>query len=95
MEIKPIKKTKKELELEIIGEDETLLNPIKQRLLEEDEVEYAEYFIEHPLIGKPKLYLKTKKENPNPIEVLKKTLKSLEKDVNTLLKELNEKLKKK
>jgi len=93
MEIKPIKKTKKELELEIIGEDETLLNPIKQRLLEENEVEYAEYFIDHPLIGKPKLYLKTKKENP--IEVLKKTVKSLEKDVNTMLKELNEKLKKK
>ena len=35
MEINTIKKTKKELELEIIGEDETLLNPIKQRLLEE------------------------------------------------------------
>jgi len=93
MEVKPIKKTKKELELEIIGEDETFLNPVKQRLLEEDEVEYAEYFIDHPLIGKPRLYLKTKKEDP--LEVLKKILKNLEKDVKNLAKELNEKLKKK
>ncbi|MCD6107978.1 MAG: DNA-directed RNA polymerase subunit L [Thermoplasmata archaeon] len=93
MEINTIKKTKKELELEIIGEDETLLNPIKQRLLEENEVEYAEYFIDHPLTGKPRLYIKTRKEDP--LDVLKKTLKSLEKDVSKLTKELNEKLKKK
>jgi DNA-directed RNA polymerase subunit L len=93
MEINTIKKTKKELEIEIVGENETFLNPIKQRLLEEESVEYAEYFIDHPLLGRPRLYLRTK--GGDPLDILKKTLKNLEKEVNTFRKKLDEKLEKK
>jgi integrase len=43
-----IKKTTKELELEITGENETLLNPITEVLLGYDDVDYASYLSDHP-----------------------------------------------
>jgi len=44
MDLKTIKKTKTELELEITGEDETILHPITHILLQNDDVEYAACF---------------------------------------------------
>ena len=48
MELKTIKKTTKELELEITGETETLLNPITEVLFEYDDVDYTSYLSDHP-----------------------------------------------
>lgn len=39
MEMKTIKKTKTELEIEITGEDETILHPITHILLQNDDVD--------------------------------------------------------
>lgn len=49
-----------ELEIEVLGENETFLNPIKQRLLAEKDVEIAEYVIEHPFLSVPRIYLRTR-----------------------------------
>ena len=78
MEIKILKDRVKELELEIIGEDSTILNPIKEKLLERENVVYAEYSIDHPILSNPKLYIKTK--NANPKDELKAVLKELQKE---------------
>ncbi|RLF40510.1 MAG: DNA-directed RNA polymerase subunit L [Thermoplasmata archaeon] len=78
MEIKILKDRAKELELEIIGEDSTILNPIKEKLLERENVVYAEYSIDHPILSNPKLYIKTK--NANPKDELKAVLKELQKE---------------
>ena len=61
MELKTIKKTAKELELEITGETETLLNPITEVLLEYDDVDYTSYLSDHPESKKRRLYLRVKK----------------------------------
>ena len=86
MEIKVIKDRAKELELEIIGEDSTILNPIKEKLLERENVVYAEYSIEHPILSNPKLYIKTKSANPK--DELKAVLKELQKEFKSFREQI-------
>lgn len=76
MELRVITQEKNELEIEVLGENETLLNPIKQALLADKDVEFAEYIIEHPTLSVPKVFVKTK-GNTKPETVLKRTIKDL------------------
>ena len=84
MELKTIKKTTKELELELIGENETILNPIVEVLLENKDVDYASYFTDHPESNKRRLYLRVKKGSPE--DHLKKAVKYLEEEVKDFSK---------
>jgi len=79
MELKTIKKTSKELEIEITDQNETILNPIAEVLLQYDDVEYATYMADHPNSKKRKLYIRVKKGKPE--ELLMKAVKQLEKEV--------------
>jgi DNA-directed RNA polymerase subunit L len=93
MELKTIKKTGKELELEITGENETILNPITQLLLQNEDVDYAAYMADHPESNKRRLYIRVKKGEPE--DILKKTVKQLEEEVKTFIKTFEEKSKSK
>jgi len=93
MDLKTIKKTNKELELEIIGENETILNPITQVLLQHEDVDYAAYLTDHPESNKRRLYLRVKKGKPK--EILKKAVKQLEDEVKNFGKNFEEKSKSK
>ena len=84
MQWKTIKKTAKDLELEITGETETLLNPIAEVLLEYDDVDYASYMSDHPESKKRRLYIRVKKGKPE--EILKKAVKQLENEIKTFSK---------
>ncbi len=84
MELKTIKKTAKELELEIIGETETLLNPIVEVLLEYEDVDYASYMSDHPQSNKRRLYIRVTKDKPEAI--LKRAVKQLEDEIKTFSK---------
>lgn len=79
MELRALTLTDKEMEIEVLGENETFLNPIKQRLLADKEVDIAEYVIEHPFLSIPKIYFRTK-AGAKPTAVLKRTIKALLKD---------------
>ncbi|MEA3202585.1 MAG: DNA-directed polymerase subunit, partial [Thermoplasmata archaeon] len=68
--------TATEMEIEVLGENETLLNPIKQALLADKDVDFAEYIIEHPSLSTPKIFLRTKGKT-KPDAVLKRTIKNL------------------
>ncbi len=48
------------IEIEIDGEEHSLPNALREILIEEKDVEFAAYRIDHPTIGKPVLYLRTK-----------------------------------
>ena len=76
MELRILSQSKNELEVEVLGENETLLNPVKQALLGDKDVEFAEYIIEHPMLSVPKIFLRTK-GNTKPETVLKRTIKSV------------------
>ena len=84
MELKTIKKTTKELILEITGETETLLNPVAEVLLDYDDVDYASYMSDHPESKKRRLFLRVKKGKPE--EILKKAVKQLEDEIKTFSK---------
>jgi DNA-directed RNA polymerase subunit L len=79
MELRAVTLNDKEMEIEVLGENETFLNPIKQRLLADKEVEIAEYVIEHPFLSIPKIYFRTK-AGAKPTAVLKRAIKALLKD---------------
>jgi len=91
MELKTIKKTNKELELEIADENATILNPITEILLKNNDVDYASYISDHPTAKKVKLYIRVKKGDP--LEILKKTVKQLEDEIKNFNKEFNSKSK--
>ncbi|ADC46021.1 DNA-directed RNA polymerase subunit L RpoL [Methanobrevibacter ruminantium M1] len=63
MEIEVIKESKLELEMIIHGENHSLCNVLRKYLMEDDDVEYAVYGIDHPLTGagKPVMTIKTKR----------------------------------
>ena len=79
MEINTLKKTEKELELEVVDEDETILNPITHLLTEHKDVEYAACIVDHPLSNKRRLFFRVKKGKPE--DLLKKIVKQLEDEV--------------
>ena len=79
MELKTFKKTKTELDLEVIDENETILNPITHILSENDDVEYAACMTDHPLSNKRRLFIRMKKGSPD--EALKKAVKYLDDEI--------------
>jgi DNA-directed RNA polymerase subunit L len=79
MEMRVLHSDKNELEIEVLGENETLLNPIKQALLGDKDVDFAEYIIAHPQLSVPKIFLRTK-GSAKPETVLKRTVKAVVKE---------------
>ncbi len=93
MELKKIKKTSKELEIEITDENETILNPIAEVLLQYEDVDYATYMADHPNSKKRRLYLRVTKGKPE--EILMKAVKQLTKEVKDFSKNFETKKSKK
>ena len=78
MELKLVSKTKDTMEVEIEGEDETLLYPLQQKLLEDKSVVFATYDKGHPLLDNPKLVVKVKEGKPQA--ALKRAAKAIAND---------------
>ena len=75
MEIKVIEQSKGKLEIEIIGEDHTLLNSVKEELTKDNSVKIATYKVEHPLVSNPVLYIEADK----PEKALESAIKKIKK----------------
>jgi DNA-directed RNA polymerase subunit L len=76
MEVKIIRKTDTEIEMEIKGESHTLMNALKAALLEDKAVVTATYTIEFPGVSEPVLHVKTDKTE-DPIDAVKKAASRL------------------
>jgi len=87
MEVVVKKNTKKEIEFEVI-EENTILDPLKQKLLTNKDVEYAEWTLDHPLLSNPTFYVRVKKGEAK--EAVKKAIKELKKEIDTLREKLEE-----
>lgn len=72
------------MRFEIEGEDHSLSGILVTKLLENKDVEMAQYDIDHPLIGKPTFYIKMKKGEPR--DALKKAIVDLKKNIKALTK---------
>ena len=64
MEFKVLEKEKNALKLEIEGPDDTVIYPLINELLKDEDVAEAKYFVGHPQLDKPVLYVRTKKGKP-------------------------------
>ena len=71
LKINVLKKTDKELKIEIEGAGHGLCNLLQKELLEEKSVDMAGYDIPHPLVSNPVIYVRTKGA-AKPEEALRK-----------------------
>lgn len=79
MEVKILLNEKNTLEMELGDSDQSLAQLLAEKLNTEKDVDFAGYKVEHPLMGSPKLYVRTKKSDPAKL-VLEK-LEEIKKEV--------------
>lgn len=65
MELRLVSKTNTKMEIEFIGENDTLLNLLKQKLLTDSTVETATYIMGHPYLDNPLFVIETKGGKPD------------------------------
>ncbi|MEM4978762.1 MAG: DNA-directed RNA polymerase subunit L [Candidatus Nezhaarchaeales archaeon] len=75
MKIRILEKSEKSLRFEIIGEDHTFCNILRDFLQRNPDVEFAAYRIDHPLVSNPVFYVKVKSGKPE--DVLKKAVEEI------------------
>lgn len=92
MDVKFITKEKNTVEIEVVGVDISLLNALVEKLTGTKGVEMAAYKLEHPMVGKPKLIVKTKGAS-DASAVLAKALDELESDTEEFKKKFSGMLK--
>lgn len=76
--IRVLKSSATEIEFEIEDESHGVCNALRHILMQDDDVEYAVYNIDHPLTGKPIMTIKTKSGNPK--DALKKAAEQLKEE---------------
>jgi len=78
LKLRVLKQTEKRLELEVEGEDHSLLNLLTKTMLKLDHVKLAAYRIDHPLVGKPVIIVETDGKI-SPAEAIKEGLEEIKK----------------
>ena len=89
MDINVLEKSKNKLVFEITGAGHTVCNALKDSLRAQSDVKIAAYTINHPLVGKPKMFVEMAKGDP--VKALEKSvddLKSKNKDFLKVFKKL-------
>jgi DNA-directed RNA polymerase subunit L len=79
MNLKILERTRKSILLEIEGEGHTFANLLRTILHNRKNVEEAAYFIKHPFLSSPQVYLKTNGIEP-PMKALKQATLTIVKD---------------
>ena len=80
-----------ELTFRINDESHGVCNALRHILMQDDDVEYAVYNIDHPLTGKPEMTIKTIR-GKRPRVVLKKAAEELQKESSDFRKLIDEAL---
>ena len=80
-----------ELTFRINDESHGVCNALRHILMQDDDVEYAVYNIDHPLTGKPEMTIKTKR-GKRPRNALKKAAEELQKESSDFRKLIDEAL---
>ena len=88
--IKILNKTANEIEFEIEDESHGVCNALRHILMQDEDVEYAVYNIDHPLTGKPIMTIKTKEGNPK--DALKRAAEQLKADSKSFKQLIEENL---
>ncbi len=86
--MKIISKDKNTLEIETEGIDHSLLQMLSDRLSSEKGIEFVSYKVEHPLVGHPKLVIRTKSGDPQ--KILLKAVSEIKKEVEDFRSQFKE-----
>jgi len=78
MQFTVLERAKDSLRIQIDAPDDTLIYPLVNQLLKDDDVVDAKYYVGHPQLDKPVLLIRTKKGKPqtalkNAAEALSQT----------------------
>lgn len=89
-------KNKNMVKMEMLNYDNTLLRPLVEEILRDDMVEESRYYIKHPVIDDPEIFVRVKSGKPQAavkrsIKRLSKTFEDLESDFEKEIKRLEEK----
>ena len=90
---KVVDKDKDSITLEMLNYDNTLLRPLIDEILKDEQVNEARYFIKHPKIDNPKIFIRVKSGKPQA--ALKRSIKRLGKIYETIEIDLQKELKQK
>ena len=85
MEITIIENKAQKLVFELKGSDHTFCNALKDELKNDDSVTVSTYAISHPMVGKPKFIIETKK-GEKPVDAINKAIDRLKKNSAAFLK---------
>ncbi len=88
MKINVLKKSEKELKIEIEGGTHGLCNLLQKRLLEDKTVDFAGYDIPHPLASNPIIYVRMKGD-AKPEDALIKAIEKIREANDAFSKELD------
>jgi DNA-directed RNA polymerase subunit L len=83
MPVKVLKNEGRELRLRISGESHTTLQLFRSRLNESKDVEYANYFQNHPDLDEPELYIRAS-EGKSGEKVFKRLCSDISKELSKL-----------
>ena len=83
MPVKVLKNEGRELRLRISGESHTTLQLFRSRLNESKDVEYANYFQNHPDLDEPELYIRALK-GKSAEKIFKKLCLDISKELSKL-----------
>lgn len=87
MRLKILQRTPQKLKLEVEGEKHTILNLLESTLLEDENVEFAGYYVTHPLFPNSILLIQTK-EGKKPEEALIEALEKMRQKGKALSQEM-------
>ena len=88
MEVKIVTNEKNILELELVGADQSLAQLIAMKLNEENDVDFASYKVDHPILSHPVLYVRTKKGDPSKLVL--SVVASLKKNIENFKKQFTD-----
>ncbi len=90
--LKVVEKEKDSITLEMLRYDNTILRPVVEELLKDEQVLESRYFIKHPVIDNPQIYVRVKSGKPQA--AVKRAIKKLSKTYENLSADLTKELKK-
>tara|TARA_Y100001960_G_C14127976_1_gene565457 strand:+ start:291 stop:548 length:258 start_codon:yes stop_codon:yes gene_type:complete len=83
MTVKVLKNEGRELRIRVIGGSHTELQMFRSRLNDRDDVEYANFFQNHPDLDDPELYVRTSK-GKKANKVLKEICSEISKELSSI-----------
>lgn len=91
-QLRVLNKEKNSITLEMLNYDNTILRPLIDEILKDEQVEEARYYIKHPIIDNPEIYVRVKTGKPQA--AVKRSIRRLSKVYETLETDLSKEVKK-